>query len=261
MSLIKPNHKPQFYGSQHDIQILTSDAVCRTDFEKSIGSDYIEWLSPIKKAGFAEYRDEFPRLDIPISSLKDFWPSNGPQWDGIFIDHTRDTYVLVEAKAHLKEIFNSTAAKDNCSVKKIQDRLRTLAKDLRVKSFHEEYWFGKLYQMANRLAFLDFLNKNAAKQWRNKIRLMYLIFIDDPIADKYSLGIHETEEAWKTAIHFAKHHMLNIPSKNKLEKMTSIVFTRYVAPKARRRPDTLKGKIRIADDFNEPSEGFTETFA
>lgn len=228
MSKILPNHKPQIYGSQHDIQVLTSNPSARARFADSIGStNGIEWLSPIENDGFSEYRDEFPELGVSADALKAFWPSGGPQWDGIFIDHTHGTYVLVEAKAHLKEIFNSTAAKDACSVKKIQNRLRELAQSLRVKSFHDDYWFGSLYQMANRLAFLDFLNKNAAKCWRGKVRLMYLIFLNDPIAEKYPVGIPETEDAWRAAIYFAKHQMLNIPVKNRLEKLTSLAFANY----------------------------------
>lgn len=39
-----------------------------------------------------------------------------------------------------------------------------------------------------------------------------------------------------------------------------VAVSQYVAPKARRRPDTLKGKIRIADDFNDLPEGFAEAF-
>ena len=40
-----------------------------------------------------------------------------------------------------------------------------------------------------------------------------------------------------------------------------VTVSQYVTPKPRRRPDTLKGKIRIADDFNAMPEGFEEAFA
>lgn len=40
-----------------------------------------------------------------------------------------------------------------------------------------------------------------------------------------------------------------------------VTVSQYVAPKPRRRPDTLKGKIRMADDFDSLPEGFAEAFA
>ncbi len=38
------------------------------------------------------------------------------------------------------------------------------------------------------------------------------------------------------------------------------VLSQYVPPSRQRRPGTLKGKIRIADDFDELPDGFTEAF-
>lgn len=40
-----------------------------------------------------------------------------------------------------------------------------------------------------------------------------------------------------------------------------VTLTRYVAPVAKRRPDSLKGKISISDDFDALPEGFAEAFA
>ena len=40
-----------------------------------------------------------------------------------------------------------------------------------------------------------------------------------------------------------------------------VTVSQYVAPKPRRRPDSLKGKIRMADDFNALPDGFAEAFA
>lgn len=40
-----------------------------------------------------------------------------------------------------------------------------------------------------------------------------------------------------------------------------VTVSQYVAPKPRRRPDTLKGKIRMAEDFDSLPEGFAEAFA
>ena len=39
-----------------------------------------------------------------------------------------------------------------------------------------------------------------------------------------------------------------------------VTITQYVQPKSIRRPGTLKGKIRIADDFDTLPDGFDEAF-
>lgn len=39
------------------------------------------------------------------------------------------------------------------------------------------------------------------------------------------------------------------------------ILSKYVPPAHRRRPDSLKGKIRMADDFDALPEGFEEAFS
>ena len=39
-----------------------------------------------------------------------------------------------------------------------------------------------------------------------------------------------------------------------------VIVSQYVQPKAVRRPGTLKGKIRIAEDFDVLPDGFAEAF-
>ena len=39
------------------------------------------------------------------------------------------------------------------------------------------------------------------------------------------------------------------------------MLTQYVPPVRKRRPDSLKGKIRMADDFDALPEGFEEAFS
>jgi hypothetical protein len=46
----------------------------------------IEWRSPLAEDDYAEYRDQcfLDRLGIkPSIPLEFFWPSRGPQWDGL----------------------------------------------------------------------------------------------------------------------------------------------------------------------------------
>jgi len=68
--------------------------------------EQIEWLSPIASDDYAEYYDEdfiskfgLPALRLP---LKEFWPANGPRWDGL-ARTSSGKLIFVEAKAYIEE--------------------------------------------------------------------------------------------------------------------------------------------------------------
>ena len=65
----------------------------------------VEWLSPKADDDYSEYRDQdfLDLLGIKLSktSLNDFWPKRGPQWDALGRIEDK-AYFLVEAKAHVK---------------------------------------------------------------------------------------------------------------------------------------------------------------
>src|SRR5687768_10434374 len=67
----------------------------------------IRWVSPRAEDDHAEYRDQ-AALDLlgrscALRPLSDFWPSRGPQWDGLGQFGERGL-VLLEAKANLAEL-------------------------------------------------------------------------------------------------------------------------------------------------------------
>ena len=82
----------------------------------AIGADkeqLVEWLSPKADDDYSEYRDQafldFLGIKLAKTSLNDFWPKRGPQWDALGrIEHK--TYFLVEAKAHVSEKSSSSQA-------------------------------------------------------------------------------------------------------------------------------------------------------
>ena len=64
---------------------VLDDKINKTaNFKKGI---VIEWLSPRAEDEYAEYKDQAFLDLLEISPLKvvlkDFWPSRGPQWDGL----------------------------------------------------------------------------------------------------------------------------------------------------------------------------------
>lgn len=226
MSLIKPN-KTTEYGSQAALQKVVQSRETTNMLGELLGVGEIRWLSPLPEADFAEYRDEFPLLDVDVDLLHAFWPCRGPQWDGIFVDERSKRYFLVEAKAHISEIFQGVSAKDAKSIDLIRNSLREFASEISSREYNEKTWIYSLYQMANRLAFLNFLNRNAKKEWRGRIHFVNLVFLNDPISNKYSImakGLSETREAWDAAFYVAKNKMLGISAKNKLSKYIHTIY-------------------------------------
>jgi hypothetical protein len=127
----------------------------------------IEWKSPIKdnpeSKPYYEYRDNFLRpLGLEnnenVDKLHTFWPKNGPQWDGLAIvgsDDNQKGYLLLEAKAHEKETLSDMGASDENSKSKIRQAFSRIQGHMGISVNN---WTSGHYQLANRLAFLYFLN-------------------------------------------------------------------------------------------------------
>jgi len=125
----------------------------------------VSWQSPLATDEYSEYRDAgfLERLDLSLhkDSLRQFWPSRGPQWDalGVQKDLPRPRYYVVEAKANIPEIVSTCQAEDPDSVRLIEsslDRART-----HFGAPRNPVWLQGFYQYANRLAHLYFLREIA----------------------------------------------------------------------------------------------------
>jgi hypothetical protein len=106
---------------------------------------------------------------------KEYWPQRGnsQNWDGIF--KVNDTWYFVEAKAHDSEVKSSCGATSESSKSKIRkafDETISFVKSTKTA----DYWISKdckSYQLANRLAFINFCNKNQIRA-----KLVYINFIN-----------------------------------------------------------------------------------
>lgn len=152
------------------------------------GADYsnIDWVSPLVSSGYAEYRDSDLLRQVGLSRLEDdlreFWPENGPCWDGLAVAHNADdtkerALILVEAKSHRLEVCGSgcraTAAE---SKEKIELAFNATKNWLAVRRGIP--WNSSLYQYANRLAYLYFFRVIAnpvVEAW-----LINIYFTGDP---------------------------------------------------------------------------------
>lgn len=217
--MIKPNHQPTTYGSQHDIQVVANHAPHLLG--QALGIKHIEFFSPIESEGYGEYRDDFLRklrIDDSAYPLKDFWPAKGPQWDGL-AKTDKDEILLIEAKAHISETFGDGTQAKGESRKRIRTTLQNVAMSKNVNAkFIEDIWLGPLYQTANRIAFLDYLvNKLGVKA-----KLVYVIFLNDPIAHP-----SETKDRWNAVLDTAERYMLRLPRRFKLSKHIKRAFIDY----------------------------------
>jgi hypothetical protein len=121
-----------------------------------------------KSNNLFEWENEFKGIDIYNSkSLNDewikYWPQTGnvQNWDAVAEITGKDTdeYIFVEAKAHLGEIQSSCGA--SIASKEIIERAMQETIDYyNLKNAKVSNWLTPYYQYANRLAFLQFLQKN-----------------------------------------------------------------------------------------------------
>lgn len=168
-------------GSQLWLQTAVNDHAAALDaaiVSASAGriAGPLAWKSPLRADDYREYQDaEFlRRLDIkpPVRPLLDFWPSNGPHWDGLAVSPDRSV-ILVEAKAHPDEVTSECKATSPRSQAKIQASLRETQQALGIEESRD--WTRAHYQYANRLAHLHFLRTiNGVNAW-----LVFLYLVGD----------------------------------------------------------------------------------
>jgi hypothetical protein len=212
------------HGSLKDIQLLVNKNVGLIDAEikkafPELANDIVWWHSPLEVEAFAEYRDEDFLDKLWLMGyeprLKEFWPSQGPQWDALAVTQPKKNhekkYILVEAKANIPEII-SPPTKASPKSKELIDKSFKETKDyLEIKDKID--WSGKFYQYTNRLAHLYFL--------RIKCELpAYLVNIYF-VGDKSVHG-PETIAEWKAALQVL-HSYLGL-GKHKLRRYIADVF-------------------------------------
>lgn len=200
-------------GSQRDIQWLFNEPKNRILLESRLGIKIANdgWLSPVHDEEYREYQDKGFMRKIGLSTYSNelvgkFWPKRGPVWDGL-AKSSDGTILLFEAKAHISELFGGgmkAKSKDSCAL--IRKSLSETAKYIGA-CYDAVSWTDTMYQTANRLAHLYFLNKILKEKIGVKAKLVYLVFLNDESV----LSCKETEEMWNTAIDVAERCILKLP--------------------------------------------------
>ena len=118
-------------------------------------------MSPLATDNYSEYHDaEFLQavgLERHAKHLKAFWPRGGPCWDALA--KTQYGCILVEAKSHVPEMYGSGCGASPKTRQQIELALAATKDWLGVDA--NANWMGRLYQSANRYAFLYFLRQIA----------------------------------------------------------------------------------------------------
>jgi hypothetical protein len=153
----------------------------------------VHWLSPLRVDDWSEYRDGafLERLEVGHfhSELARFWPTRGPQWDGL-ARTSRDALVLVEAKAHVAELFSQCTATAAESKGLIHRSLAATKRHYGVPAHY--HWTYPFYQYGNRLAHLYWLREVCGLN----AHLLFVYFLNDQGA-----GHRPTQAAeWRSAL-------------------------------------------------------------
>jgi hypothetical protein len=155
------------YGSEY--QLLRFLGHHRHYFEKQIReamktNEDIYWFDyPVntnKLSLDGEYKgisflENHPNYTSNKEKWEQFWATTGnqPNWDAIF--KIGKKYVLVEAKAHVDEIISSSGAGEK-SLKIIEKAFNKTKEHFGITT--SSNWMKTYYQLANRVAFLYFMN-------------------------------------------------------------------------------------------------------
>lgn len=169
--------------------------------------DSMTWVSPKEDDKFAEYSDEdaLEKLQVIFNKrpLQTFWPTRGPQWDGLGRSDLGNLF-LVEAKSHISELYSCIGAQGkslDLIISSLNETKHYLSPNSKVD------WSNGFYQYANRLAFLYL-----ARVLNNKTA--YLVFVYF-LNDSEMVGLSSIKE-WRSALELL-HTYFGI-KRNKLQK-------------------------------------------
>ena len=186
-------------GSQRQVQTYVNEranalnsAVAESLSKYDFDEKEIHWVSPLAADTYSEYRDseflERAGLSRLTPELLEFWPQNGPCWDALA--RIKGGCLLIEAKSHAKEVYG-----DGCGATSPISKQKILAAFDSTKAWlgvsHNVDWTGRLYQSANRYAYLFFLREIAGVQ----AFLVNVYFVGDSISPTPL-----TREDWDAAI-------------------------------------------------------------
>lgn len=228
------------YGSEwHLLRYLGYHREClQNSILESTGGSQIQWLD----FGFSTVNQplhqdqEWQGIDFihePEIRKKwnGFWPQTGnpPNWDAVgkLIGETGEEWLLVEAKAHLKEMNSSCAATHPKSIEMINKAILVSQDSFTASKAPITKWLSPHYQFCNRLAVLHFLMRECTPSI--PARLVFIYFYGDKNGNQECPQI---AEAWDSDIQ-KMYDTIGLDSKTELFQRVHKIFL-PVNPRIRR---------------------------
>jgi hypothetical protein len=182
---------------------VLNDAI-RGTFEELEDADFV-WRSPLADNDYAEYWDGRFLAELGLGehheALKQFWPSGGPHWDALanvtLPEVPQPGVLLVEGKSYPNEMLKGSPVDPEVgSASRVQiERALAWTQGRVGRPLLVDAWTGPLYQNANRLAHLYWLEACGVQAW-----LVHLLFTGDPHGST-------TETEWEAAIELADERL------------------------------------------------------
>lgn len=143
-------HHRNYLNRQIQKVMNTQESICWFDYPMDEGN--LSFDGEYKGTGFLNDHKDYETIK---KEWEKFWSKTGnaPNWDAVC--KIGKEYVLVEAKAHLNEMKSSCGAKEK-SIQSITKAFEGTREFYGVKNHSD--WMKTYYQLANRLAFIYFLN-------------------------------------------------------------------------------------------------------
>lgn len=238
--------KPGSKGSLKWVQTLVNQhpAILNTAIGDALGIEpaSIEWRSPLAADDHAEYRDQgfldALGINLPRHPLPAFWPDRGPQWDALA--RTSTGVILVEAKAHIREM-TSTCAAGPASMARIQASFSMVKQAIGAPA--DADWTTPYYQYANRIAHLYLLRE------LNGIEadLVNLCFLND-----HEMAGPTTAGQWQEAIQTV-HAALGLPSGGLMKHVRHVFVDVGASSESTGRPCSHQGVARQSSTPSPPN--------
>jgi hypothetical protein len=190
-----------FAGSQLQTQLWVNRRAEQLDTElratiPGLDNASLDWRSPLESDSFNEYKDGafLKAVDLTehAASLKEFWPARGPVWDALSVVELNGTtgVLLGEGKSYPGELYGSGTKAGPASRLRIEKALKLTQNWLGIDQPMDD-WCGPLYQTANRLAHLYWLNEVVGiRAW-----FVHLLYLDDAHSN-----FATSQQTWQTEL-------------------------------------------------------------
>ncbi|HEX8549950.1 MAG TPA: hypothetical protein VF681_00205 [Abditibacteriaceae bacterium] len=181
---------------------------------EALPAQAIDWLDFPHSSTNARLQDDqdWLRLDFLNDTIvqqrwKSFWPPSGKQhhWDAIarIMVNGQQEWLLVEAKAHVKELQSSCgSATTSPSRQIIEAALDSTRAACNSNSFSIDNWTSPYYQYANRLAALHFLTSQNIPA-----RLLHIYFCGELGPQKQNWNCPAAPQNWQPYIRALYKHL------------------------------------------------------